>query len=612
MKVRKLSRLLSLFLVLTLLPIAGLGVAGAAPLGQETYTVQKDDNLWGIAEKYLGSGAAYPTIVDATNKKHAEDPTFADIVNPGLIQPGWKLAIPSKEEAEEFMASYVPPKGGEITYGLTLVVSGVDPHSGSSSELGIFLTSVYDPLVWRDQGGAYYPGLAKSWEISDDGLVYTFNLRDDVKFHDGEPFNAEAVKVNFDRIVNPDLKSRKAVYMMGSYDHTEVVDDYTVKVHFKEPYAPFLDSVSQVYLAMASPKALEQWGLVDYAAHQVGTGPFMIEEYVEKDHVVLVKNPDYDWAPEFMMHQGPAYLDKITFRFYPDAATRVPALESGEAQIMGEIPPIEADRLMSDPRFAIYPTDIPGQSLQMFINSSRSPTDDLKVRQALIYGCDREAVVNGIFRGFSPVAHGPLGRKTPFYDSEVEGMYPYDLEKAQSLLSEAGWADTNGDGILDKDGEDFVLNTILMGWGSMPEVGTAMEGLYRQLGVKLETQVLSYPAALEAARNNEHHLIPMAISSSDPDILSGYFHSRNIESGFSWSKYPDAELDEWLDKGARVTDLKERGELYAKAQQRTMEQALIIPIRDYVNLNGASAKIKGLSYSLQGWFPWLYNVYVEE
>ena len=101
MKVRKLSRLLSLFLVLTLLPIAGLGVAGAAPLGQETYTVQKDDNLWGIAEKYLGSGAAYPTIVDATNKKHAEDSTFADIVNPGLIQPGWKLAIPSKEEAEE-------------------------------------------------------------------------------------------------------------------------------------------------------------------------------------------------------------------------------------------------------------------------------------------------------------------------------------------------------------------------------------------------------------------------------------------------------------------------------------------------------------------------------
>lgn len=504
------------------------------------------------------------------------------------------------------------PRGGEITYGLTLIVSGIDPHSGSSSELGIFLSSVYDPLVWRDQEGNYHPGLAEGWEVSDDGLVYTFYLRDDVKFHDGEPFNAETVRVNFDRIVNPELQSRKAVYMMGPYDHTEVVNEYTVKVHLTQSYAPFLDSVSQVYLAMASPKALEEWGLEQYADHQIGTGPFMIEEYVPKDHIILVKNPDYDWAPEFMMHKGAAYLDTINFRFYPDAATRVPALESGEAQIMGEIPPIEARRLMSDPRFAVFPTDIPGQSLEFFVNASRSPTDDLKVRQALIYGIDREAIVNGIFGGFSPVAHGPLGRATPFYYDGVEGMYPYDLEKAKSLLEEAGWVDSDGDGTREKEGVDLVLRTILMGWGSMPEVGTTLQGLYRQLGVELDAEVLSYPAALEAAHNNEHHLIPMAVSSSDPDILSSYFHSRNIENGFSWSRYPDTELDEWLDKGAQAIDPDERAELYAKAQQRIMENALIIPIRDYVNLNGASADIKGLRYSLQGWFPWLYDVYVEE
>jgi len=521
--------------------------------------------------------------------------------------------IVEKEVEKEVVVTATPaPRGGEITYGLTLVVSGVDPHRDASSELGIFLTSVYDPLIWQDQEGNFYPGLAKSWEVSDDGLVYTFNLRDDVTFHDGEPFNAEAVKANFDRIVNPDLGSRKAVYMIGPYDHTEVVDEYTAKVHLSEPYAPFLDSASQVYLGMASPKALEEWGLEQYPEHQVGTGPFVIEEYVAKDHVTLVKNADYDWAPEFMAHQGPAYLDKITFRFYPDSATRVPALESGEAQIMGEIPPIEANRLMSDARFAIYPTNIPGQSLQMFVNTSNPPTDDPKVREALVYGADREAIVNGIFRGFSPVAHGPIGRQTPFYDDGIEGMYPYDFDKAKALLDEAGWVDTNGDGIRDKDGQELVLNTILMGWGSMPEVGTAMEGLYRQLGVKLEPQVLSYPAALEAARNNEHHLIPMAISSSDPDILSSYFHSRNIENGFSWSKFADPELDEWLEAGAQATDPEERMELYANIQQRIMEEALIIPIRDYVNLNGTSSEIKGLRYAMQGWFPWLYDVYVEE
>jgi peptide/nickel transport system substrate-binding protein len=520
---------------------------------------------------------------------------------------------PQIVEKEVVVTATPAPKGGEITYGLTLIVSGIDPHRDASSELGIFLTSVYDPLVWRDQEGNYYPGLAESWEISDDGKVYTFHLRDDVKFHDGEPFNAEAVKTNFERIVDHEIGSRKAVYMMGPYDHTEVVDEYTVKVHLMEPYAPFLDSASQVYLAMASPKALEEWGVDLYQEHQVGTGPFMVEEYVPKEHVVLVKNPDYNWAPEFMQHQGPAHLDKITFRFYPDAATRVPAIESGEAQIMGEIPPIDADRLMADPRFVIYPVDIPGQSLQMFMNTEKPPTDDLNVRKALIYGIDRETIVNGIFRGFSPVANGPLGHTTPFYYDGIEGMYPYDLEMAKSLLDEAGWVDTDGDGVREKDGQKLVLDTVLMGWGFMPEVGTAMQGLYRQLGVDMKVEILTYPAALEAARNGEHNLIPMAISSSDPDILSSYFHSRNIDQGFaSFGRYRDTDLDEWLDQGTQATSDEERAELYAKAQQRIMEEALIIPIRDYVNLNGASSSVKELRYSLQGWFPWLYDVYVEE
>ncbi|MFZ5918999.1 MAG: ABC transporter substrate-binding protein [Chloroflexota bacterium] len=567
-----------------------------------------------LASMLAGCTTPTPKVIEKVVTQVVKETVKETVIvegTPQVVEKEITKVVEVEKEVEVVITATPEPKGGEITYGLTLVVSGIDPHAGSSSELGIFLTSVYDPLVWQDTEGNFYPGLAKDWEISDDGTVYTFYLRDDVTFHDGEPFNAEAVKVNFDRIVNPDMNSRKAVYMMGAYDHTEVVDDYTVKVHFTEPYAPFLDSVSQVYLAMASPKALEEWGFELYAEHQVGTGPFMIQEYVAKDHVVLVKNPDYNWAPEFMMHQGPAYLDKITFRFYPDAATRVPALESGEAQIMGEIPPIEANRLMSDSRFAIYPTDIPGQSLQMFINASKAPTDDLRVRQALIYGCDREAIVNGIFRGFSPVAHGPLGRTTPFYYDGVEGMYPYDLEMARSLLDEAGWVDSDGDGIRDKDGQPLTLNTVLMGWGSMPEVGTAMQGLYRQLGVNLEITIPSYPAALEAARNNEHHLIPMAISSSDPDILSSYFHSRNIEGGFSWSKYSDAEMDEWIDEGARSSDPEKRAGLYANAQMRIMEEALIIPIRDYVNLNGAHASVKGLRYSLQGWFPWLYDVYVE-
>ncbi len=521
-----------------------------------------------------------------------------------------KETVPVKQTEQVVVTATPAPKGGKMTYGLTLVVSAIDPHQGLSSELGIFLTSVYDPLVWRTPEGQFVPGLAERWEVSQDGTVYTFYLRKGVKFHDGTPFNAEAVKFSLDRIVSPDLKSQKAINMLGSYDHTEVVDEYTVKVHLKEPYAPFLDSASQVYIAMVSPTAVQKWG-AEYREHQVGTGPFMMKEYVAKDHITLVKNPDYNWAPAFMGHQGPAYLDEITFRFYPDAATRAPALEAGEADVMGEVPPQDATRLQASGKFVLMPTHVPGQSLQFFLNTQKFPTDDLRVRQAMLYAIDREAIVNAVFRAFSPVAWGPLSAATPFYSKVVQGTYAYDLTKAKTLMAEAGFRDTNGDGIVEKDGQPADVELILMSWGNVPEVGQMVQAMLRQIGVNAKAQLLTYPAAVQAAREGQHNMIPQAISSTDPDILRTFFHSRNIAAGFNWSKFHNADLDRWLEDAVRTNDPVQRAELYEKAQKMIMDEALVIPIRDYVNLNVASVRVKGLRYSLQGWFPWLYDVYIE-
>jgi peptide/nickel transport system substrate-binding protein len=521
-----------------------------------------------------------------------------------------KETVTVKETQQVVVTATPVPKGGKITYGLTLIVSGIDPHQGASSELGIFLTSVYDPLVWQTLDGSFVAGLAEKWDLSSDGRVYTFHLRKDVKFHDGTPFNAEAVKFSLDRIVGPDLKSQKAINMLGSYDHTEVVDEYTAKVHLKEPYAPFLDSISQVYVAMVSPSAVQKWG-ADYRDHQVGTGPFMIQEYVAKDHITLAKNPDYNWAPEFMGHQGPAYLEQITFRFYPDAATRAPALEAGEADVMGEVPPQDATRLQMSGKFNLVAAKVPGQSLQVFMNTQKFPTDDIRVRQAMLYAVDREAIVNAIFRAYSPVAWGPLSAVTPFYSKSVQGTYPYDLSKARSLMAEAGFKEANGDGMLEKDGKPADAEFILMTWGNLPEVGQMVQAMLRQIGINAKMQVLAYPAAVAAAGEGQHNLIPQALSSSDPDILRTFFHSKNVTGGFNWSKFANADMDQWLDEGVRTTDAARRAELYEKAQKIIMDEALIIPIRDYVNLNIISAKVKGLCYAMQGWFPWLYDAYVE-
>lgn len=499
-------------------------------------------------------------------------------------------------------------EGGKLVYGLTLTPSGMDPHVHASSELGIPLTGVYDTLVWQGLDGEFVSGLAESWEVSDDGLIYTFHLRQGVKFHDGTPFNAQAVKFNLDRIVDPQTKSQKAVFMLGPYDHAEVVDDDTIEVYLQQPFAPLLDSLSQVYLGMASPAAVKKWGR-DYQMHQVGTGPFIFEEYVPKDHLTLVRNPDYDWAPTIFDHQGPAYLEEIEFRFLVEPATRALALESGEAQVMGEIPPQDAQRLSEDPDFQLMPVALPGTPLMLFMNTQRPPTDDLRVRQALIYAADREAIVTAIFKNLSPVAYGPLNAVTLGYAEAVAGLYDHDPELAKDLLKEAGWVDADSDGVLDKEGQSLRVEAYLMSWGFMPEVAQLLQAQFKAVGVEMRSQVVAYPAALDAAREGKHHLIPFTLSSSDPDILRTFFHS---DGGFNWAKVQDPRLDELLEEGARARDPDKRKELYADAQQIIMNEALILPVRDYVNLNAASAQVKGLRYDLRGWFPWLYDVYLAE
>ena len=172
---------------------------------------------------------------------------------------------PASTSGTPEVSNELSQSGGRLVYGLTLSPSGIDPHVNASAELGIPLTSVYDTLVYRvsdsnqEAGEQFVPGLAESWEVSEDGLTYTFRLRRGVVFHDGMPFNAEAVRVNIERIVNPDTQSQKAGFLLGPFDSVEVIDEYTVAIHLSAPYAPILDGLAQVYVGMASPAALAEW-----------------------------------------------------------------------------------------------------------------------------------------------------------------------------------------------------------------------------------------------------------------------------------------------------------------------------------------------------------------
>lgn len=514
-------------------------------------------------------------------------------------------------------AAATPRSGGTLHYGLTLPVSGIDPHVNASSELGIALSSVYDTLVVQDRDGAFHPSLAEGWTISPDGREYIFRLRRDVVFHDGTPFNAAAVVRNLDRIADPATRSQKAVFLLGPYDRAEAVDEFTVKIVLREPYAPLLDGLSQVYLGMASPAALDKWG-DQYQIHQVGSGPFRFVSYQERQVLVIERSEDYRWTPEIRGHTGPAYLDRVEFRFYPDQATRLPALLAGQVDVIGELPPTDAEKIsqapggqIGDGSYALHPVAIPGQSVQFFLNTRLAPLDDVRVRRALLYATDRPALVRAVFGPASPPASGPLAAVTRGADKALAGLYAFDPEQARRLLAEAGWREADGDGILRKGGVRLTLKGILMSWGELPSVGTILQAQWRQAGIDLQLETMAYPAALEAGRAGQHHLMPFVISGTDPSLLATFFHSRNL-GGFNFAGVNDPEIDGWLDEAGRAGEWARRADLYARVQQRVMDQAWTLPIRDQVNLNAASQRVQGLSYDVQGWFPVLYDVWLAQ
>ncbi len=494
-----------------------------------------------------------------------------------------------------------------IVYGLTFLPSGFDPHINASSELGIPLRQVYDTLVYRDPGtGEFVPGLATSWTISDDGLVYTFTLRQGVNFHDGTPFNAQAMGANLDRIVNPSTASQKAVFMLGPYTSYEIVDEYTIRLILSEPYSPLLDSLSQVYLGIASPTALAAYSNNRYQFHQVGTGPFIFVEYVSGDRIVLRRNTEYAWGPPFYQPANEDSVDEVEFRFFSDPPTRALALESDEAQVMGELLPIDARALTGNSGLQVIPVSIPGQPLQFLMNTRRFPTDALAVRQALLFGANRNAIIDAVYQRFSPVAWGPLAASTLYYDRVLNGVYTHDTGQARSLLTASGFQDSNNDGYLDIGGADLQVDVIVPPWGLIPEVAQLLQDQWRTIGIRAVLKpVPTLPTLVDEVESGEYNLVAFYSFGMDPSLLNQYFLSDGANN---WTGYSNIELDNILHEAARQSDPDVRRTLYSQAQRLIMEEALILPIRDYVNLNASSANLQGLGFDSYGWFPILNNV----
>lgn len=501
--------------------------------------------------------------------------------------------------------------GPNFVYGLTLQPSGFDPQIHGSSELGIPLRSVYDTLVYRHpETLEFVPGLAQSWMNSDDGLSYTFSLRRDVQFHDGTPFNAAAVAANLDRIVADETGSQRAKFLLGPYAGYEIVDDYTIRLLLDEPYSPLLDALSQVYLGMASPAALAEYGLDRYQFHQVGTGPYRFVEYVPGDRLVIEVNPDYAWGPSFYEGTPADRIPRIEFRFYEDPVGRTLALDGNEASVMGELLPVDARSLTINSALRILPVAIPGQPLQFLMNTQEYPTSEPEVRRAILYGVNRDAIIDAVFQRFSPIAWGPLSATASFYSSAVYGAYAFDANRARELLAEAGLVDADGNGYVEAGGAEISVHLIVPTWGQIPDVAQLIQDQLRDIGLRATIeQVPTRSALLDAVGKGGYNLVAYYEFGVDPSLLSRSFGTGGSSN---FTGYSDSALDAVFADAVRQTDLAARQSLYAQAQQTIMDQALVLPIRDYVNLNGYNARLEGLAYDAYGWFPLLANLRLQD
>ncbi len=535
-------------------------------------------------------------------------PMFVLVVMLSLVLGACSTSTPTTAPAastESAEAGSETAQGGSIVIGLATEPVSLDPAAGLYIAEQYILNAIFDPLIWVDGEETLQPGLAASWEQNGAGTEFTLHLREDVKFHDGTAFNADAVKFAIDRAATGANPAAVAPTLLTDYVGTDVVDPYTVTVKFNTPKANFLQDLSRIWMTVPSPAAVEKYG-EDFGQNPVGTGPFIFKEWAAQDHLTVTRNPDYNWGPAFASHTGPALLAEITFRFLPEAATRLTAFESGEAQVVEDPAYQQAAALADNPAYKLERFTAPGMASHMMINTDKAPTDDIRVRQALIYAVNQEELVKTAFFDMQTAAHSVLSPTTWAYNEQAASVYSYDPDQAAALLDKAGWVDSDGDGIREKDGV-----TLHIEYPALPAYEEAyMELLAAYLnkaGFDVTITKLDDAGISAFGAENKHNILNMGWISRDPSVLNITYNSANIENGSAYSRFKNEELDTALNEAQQTLDPEKRKDLYITVQRIIMENALVIPLHTYDRVNLLQADVQGWHFDPEG-FPYLYEV----
>jgi peptide/nickel transport system substrate-binding protein len=418
------------------------------------------------------------------------------------------------------------------------------------------------------------------------------------------------VKFTFDRIANPDNKSQTAISLLGPYKETEIVDDYTVVVHFNSPFAPFLDSVSQPYLGIVSPTAVQQMGADFGQTTVIGTGPFKIDHYTPDSEVVLVRNDDYNWGSQDVFGRtGPSDLTQISFKIIQEPATRLAALESSEADFIDDVPPTDYNRLNDSGDYTMVEMTQPGHGWSLMMNVNKAPTDDLQVRKAIALASDKQGMIDTVFNGFGTPGCSPLTKAMFGYDPDSCNYLPYDPTQAGSVLDADGWTMNSSTGIREKNGAPLVIEHYFRADNPLGQaMATFMQADLAKVGIQVNLNGLSRSGYFDAVRAGQHNTQNWWDTQTDPDgVVRTLFYSTNAGGGTNRNNYVNPAMDQLIDSAAATTDPDQRIALYKQIQKLAADDAIMVYYNDPYLLFGGVNALTGIQYLGGGTLPNFYG-----
>ena len=453
------------------------------------------------------------------------------------------------------------------------------------------LIYIHDRLVTRDYEFGYRPGLAESWDVSEDGLTWTFHLRKDVKFHDGKKFTAEDVKWTIDTIKDPDTASPFSGDL-AAIKEVNIVDEHTVEMVLNYPFPNLLYNLSATASGIHPANAYDTYGS-DYGKKVViGTGPYKLGEWTPGDKTVLVRNEDYNWGPEWMSNRGPALIDKIVLKIIPDENSRIMELEVGGIHILRNVPETYVERLDKKSDITVYKE--PATKLgYLAYATDKEPFTDVRVRRAINHALNKEEIIQFVLNGIGEAAYGylPPALKDEYLQESRDLAYDYDPEKAKQLLAEAGYPD------------GLRLTLSADNSSKSRKLAEIIQVQLKAVGIEASIQTFDSSGYADFLREGKQELFIREYSWSNADILDWFLLSRQFPYP-NHSRWVDERTDELITYAAQRPTWDERAEAYKEVQRYLIDQAVWAPVYIPMNMIAVRKEVKNFKYH-----PWMlqYN-----